>query len=454
MKKKNFIFISALCAFMSFSFVGCSDDDDPVLNVPNVSVTNVSFTDENPEALKISGTLSWTAPSSVENVTKYVIYGSSDAKSKNVKLGEVSVGTNSFQLTETVDLGYLLVVAANAEGEAGTCASVAVTDLAEDGSFMALYFLSSGSNTHNNSSLYMYDVAKEEVVPDYFLTQNGRGLGDTAQDMIVYGDKMYISVYGESTIEVTDLRAKSIKQIPTEGQPRYMVSNGGKVYVTYYNGYVARIDTASLTVEATVRVGRNPDQLAVANNKLYVANSGGMDYSTEIGYDKTVSVVDLSSFTETEKLEVVLNPTKVQADEQGNVYVISMGNYDDVPNTLQKINTATNEVSVLSDCPNATEMTYMNGKLYLYYAQWGAPSPTYLTYDTKAQTVGSSFITDGTAVNAPYAICNAGGNIYISESDYTNNGDIYGFGTDGKLIKKFEAGLNPMKVVLAQKDNI
>ena len=54
------------------------------------------------------------------------------------------------------------------------------------------------------------------------------GWGDTAQDMIVYGDKMYIAVYGESTIEVTDLKAKSIKQVKTEGQPRYMVSEGGK----------------------------------------------------------------------------------------------------------------------------------------------------------------------------------------------------------------------------------
>ena len=44
------------------------------------------------------------------------------------------------------------------------------------------------------------------------------------RDMIVYGDKMYIAVYGESTIEVTDLKAKSIKQVKTEGQPRYMVS--------------------------------------------------------------------------------------------------------------------------------------------------------------------------------------------------------------------------------------
>ena len=87
---------------------------------------------------------------------------------------------------------------------------------------------------------------------------------------------MYIAVYGESTIEVTDLKAKSIKQVKTEGQPRYMVSEGGKVYISYYNGYVARLDTASLEVEAKVKVGRNPEQLAVSSNKLSKRNGDGL----------------------------------------------------------------------------------------------------------------------------------------------------------------------------------
>ena len=60
----------------------------------------------------------------------------------------------------------------------------------------------------------------------------------------------------------------------------------------------------------------------------------------------------------------------------------------------------------------------------------------------------------GTSIQSPYSISAVGGNVYVAESDYKNNGDIYCFGGDGKLFKKFEAGLNPMKVVLAQKDNI
>lgn len=134
---------------------------------------------------------------------------------------------------------------------------------------------------------------------------------------------MYIAVYGSSIIEVTDLSGKSIKQIKSSGDallPRFFTANEGKVYVSLYDGYVARLDTASLEIEQKVKVGRNPEQLVVANNKLYVANSGGLDYNTPVGYDKTVSVIDLASFQETKKIEVVTNPVNLVTDSQGDVY--------------------------------------------------------------------------------------------------------------------------------------
>lgn len=460
MKKKKIILVSALCALMSFSFVGCSDDDEPIVpNVPNVSVSGINFQDMNPESAKISGTLTWSAPASVEGITKYVIYGSSNGTSKDVKVGEVSVGTNSYEIKDLPNLGYLLIVAANNGGEAQVSASFVVNDFVDDGSFMTLYFLSEGSKFEGHPGmLSRFDIEKGEMIKegdnfDYFEIQNGRKLGMTAQDMIVYGDKMYISMTGESTIEVTDLQAKSIKQIKTDGEPRYMVSNGGKVYVTYYNGYVARLDTASLEVEAKVQVGRSPEKLTISNNKLFVANSGGADFST-IGPDNTVSVVDLATFKEEKKIEVVLNPVNIEADEQGYVYVVSMGDYKDIPNTFQRINAESGEVTVVKDCPNVTEMTYLDGKLYMWYAQWdeNGLTPTYLTYDTKTQKVGENFISVGTKIASPYKISNAGGKIYVSNSVYKQTGEFYGFDTDGKMFEKFEAWYNPSKVVLVQKN--
>ena len=192
----------------------------------------------------------------------------------------------------------------------------------------------------NNAGLSCFNLNTLTMTVDTFMNVNEKGLGDTANDMIVYGSKMYIAVYGSSIIEVTDLSGKSIKQIKSSGDallPRFFTANEGKVYVSLYDGYVARLDTASLEIEQKVKVGRNPEQLVVANNKLYVANSGGLDYNTPVGYDKTVSVIDLASFQETKKIEVVTNPVNLVTDSQGDVYLVSMGDYGAIPNTFQRI---------------------------------------------------------------------------------------------------------------------
>ena len=63
-------------------------------------------------------------------------------------------------------------------------------------------------------------------------------------------------------------------------------------------GYVAKIDTVSLQVVDECIVGYQPEEMAIVGNKLYVANSGGYRVPN---YDRTVSVIDLKTFTEEKK---------------------------------------------------------------------------------------------------------------------------------------------------------
>lgn len=472
MEKKNWLFACALCACMTFSLVGCNDDDDPVTpTVPTEQVTSISFTDADLNEGKISGTLLWTAPSSVENIKKYVIYLSADGKGKDTKLGEVEVGTNSFTIPEgTTVAAYILVVASNDLGESEAIASFGIEDKGEpiapdvpEKAAIALsgaYVLSSGSQGSNNSSLTYYNFATKEIEPDLFTKTNNRGLGDTANDILIYGSKIYIAVYGSSVIEVTDLQGKSLKQITSDTSdplhPRYFTYNEGKVYVSLYGGYVARLDTASLAIEAKVKVGRNPEQIAIAHDLLYVANSGGADHNTEVGYDKTVSIVRLSSFTEKKKLDVVTNPGNLVRDNQGDIYLISLGNYGDILNTFQRIDTEKEEVKPV-EVTNATEMASVGDKLYLMYSQYDAnwqQTISYISYDAMNESViSTNFITDGTAIAKPYKLsADAASNyIFVTESDYVTNGNVYAFNFDGKLQFMFEAGLNPVKVVSAAK---
>ena len=319
-----------------------------------------------------------------------------------------------------------------------------------DSSANVCYVLNSGDWQSSNSSLTKYDLSTGVTVPNYFEFQNGRCLGNTANDMLVHGSKMYIAVSGESTIEITSLDAKSIKQIQCTGQPRYLAADGDKVYVTYYDGKVARIDTTSLEVDTMVEVGRNPEQLAVCGGKLYVANSGGMDYNTEVGYDKTVSVIDIATFSQVAKVEVACNPAVVVA--AGNeVYVASYGNYKDIPSTLQRIS-PDGSVAVVEECSNMTELCYNGGRLYGFFSEydeyWNSTT-TYLSYGVVDKTVDSPWIKEA-FLPAPYKVCAAGEYVCVTSSDYMNDGDTYLYDTDGMLVHTIPSGLNPVKAVVVK----
>ena len=78
----------------------------------------------------------------------------------------------------------------------------------------------------------------------------------------------------------------------------------------------------------TCTVGYQPEEMVIAGNKLYVANSGGYRVPN---YDRTVSVIDLTTFTEIKKIDVAINLHRLELDRYGNIYVSSRGDYYDTP---------------------------------------------------------------------------------------------------------------------------
>ncbi|MCW1734096.1 YncE family protein [Anaerorudis cellulosivorans] len=315
--------------------------------------------------------------------------------------------------------------------------------------------LCEGIWNHNNSTLAFYDLKSKATDLDYFTTVNENGLGDTANDMIKYGSKIYIVVNESGTIEVIDAATgKSVKQIEmktAEGssrQPRYAAAYGGKVYVTSYDDTVTRIDTVSLTIDGSVAVGRDPEGICIStkNRKIYVANSGGLDFPD---YDKTVSVIDLNSFEEIEQIEVGLNPYQVFADSQGDVYVSVRGNYADIAPSFKKISPLY-EVSAI---PNLTvsEFTIVNDKAYILYNEWGKESEVKV-FDCKTEeVVTENFVTDGTSILNGYKITADAysGDVYVTTSDYTTSGNVLCF--DNKGTHKFTlqgVGIGPNKIIL------
>lgn len=197
------------------------------------------------------------------------------------------------------------------------------------------YVVNSG-NMYNKieSSLTAIDYASSTATQKVFKAANGRPLGDTANDGIVYGNKIYLAVDQSNTIEVIDKKTKqSIKQIKTtdllgnaEGvHPRHIIADGGKVYFTTYGGYVAAVDTTDFALQKKWQVGSYPEGLVIGNGNLYVANS---NYGAGGG---NISCINLSNDNvETKNIEGVNNPTSIYY-AAGLLYVLDNPVYGPAP---------------------------------------------------------------------------------------------------------------------------
>ncbi len=322
---------------------------------------------------------------------------------------------------------------------------------ANDSPVAGLFVLCSGNMGNNDAALAYYDAATWQTSYNVFQQANGKRLGDTGNSMIVYGKKMYIAVSGSAVIFVTDLKGNLLKEITVPGEsanlsPRQFAKAEGKVYVSFMEGYAGAIDTSSFSVK-TVKVGPMPEGLAYANKKVYVANSDGYNWP----YGKTVSVIDAATFTVTKTLEVSNNPQTLHAVSDKKVYLISWGDYGDIPAKLQKINTYNDSVTEIEGVVPTNmaigkdEVAYILSSVY--DADWNQ-TITYSTFDISKDKLMGEFVSaaevpDGYSIFAEPVT----GDVYIGTSTYTSNGDVYVVSSEGKVVRKFDAGaLNPISI--------
>ena len=319
-----------------------------------------------------------------------------------------------------------------------------------------LYVLSEGLYGQNNTKLGLYSITGAAYTSDFFVQQNPTlplGLGDTGNDMIIYGGKLYIVM--NVTSNVTVLNASTGKLLDTISfkngnvakEPRFAIGTRGKVFVTAYDGTVSVIDTTTLKITKTITVGSNPEGIALSGDNLYVSNSGGFSYPI---FDSTVSVVSLTTLLETQKIKVGKNPGSITADDAGNVYVACTGDYNTNPAKLVKINTSTNTVIKSADT-TVGSIRFYNNLLYVTGGYYGIAKVRTLNTSDFAST-SLNFVTDGTTITKPYGvnINEENGDVYIMDAKTgIISGEVFCFDKSGK--KKFSfstsPAINPNKVV-------
>lgn len=322
-----------------------------------------------------------------------------------------------------------------------------------------LFLVNSGNSGSVIPGSLTYISRNGDAVQNVFRTANERTLGNTPNDIIVYGSKLYIVVTGENTVEVADrYTLKSITQINTtelmggdKGKmPRRLTAAGRYVFLSTFDGYVAAIDTAAYTAADIYQAGSYPEGMVVNGETLYVANS---DYGQ--GINPSVSAINLNTGVAAEqKNENIRNPTGL-ACYDNMLFMLDYGSYDaswnQVGAGVYKI--AGGEVTKVAD---ATMMALdaQRGLIYTINAPYTSlgTTPTFNVYNI-ATNEETTFIT-GEDIDSPAAITvdNISGEVYIASyrlspdtgyADYNSNGYVNRYSAEGKLIRQYEAGVSP-----------
>ena len=175
------------------------------------------------------------------------------------------------------------------------------------------YLLNEGNMGSNKSTLDYFDETTGTYIKNIYAERNPsavKELGDVGNDLEIYGSKLYAVINCSHKVEV--MRASDATRITKIDIPncRYALGHGRYVYVSSYvspiqddpkapRGAIFKIDTISLNIVDRIDVGYQPEEMAISNGKLYVANSGGYRAPN---YDTTVSVIDLNYFAVTKLL--------------------------------------------------------------------------------------------------------------------------------------------------------
>lgn len=329
------------------------------------------------------------------------------------------------------------------------------------------YLLNEGNMGSNKATLDYYDYETAVYTRNIYVEMNPdvpMELGDVGNDLKAYRGRMYAVINCSNKVEVMNLAdARRIGQIEIpncrsiafDGDYAYVTSYAGPVEITQdYSqlGYVAKVDLATLKVVDRCLVGYQPDGIAISGGKIYVCNSGGYRVPN---YENTLSVIDLETFRETERVPIAVNLSKVLADAKGRLWVSSRGDYFDVSPGLYLYDPAAGEVVKNFDNPVGS-MDLCGGKIYTVGSRFSYETMTTkvssAVIDTETLTVTDNFITDGTEtdIRMPYCVKvnPVTGEIYVTDArNYVNPGRLHCYSPEGGRLWTVRTGDIPAHIL-------
>ena len=333
-----------------------------------------------------------------------------------------------------------------------------------------MYLLNEGNMGSNKSTLDYLDLSASDSTVHYYRNIYSERnpstvmmLGDVGNDCQIYGSRLWLVINCSNKVEVA--RADDAVRIGKVDIPncRYVTFRDRYAYVSSYVGSTAatgdsplgsvyKVDTLSLQKTDSCAVGYQPEEMAIIDHLLYVANSGGYQGMTGHGYESTVSVVDTETMQEVGRIEVAPNLHRLKADRYDQLWVTCRGNYMDENSAiywLEKDSSGKMQVGGRLDQP-VSDLCIVGDSLYFYGSQWSevtmTNTVTYGIINVRTHQIVSTSLSDApeiSKVRMPYGIIvnPIHRDFYLMDAkNYVSSGELLHFLPDGTFNWKVRTG--------------
>lgn len=312
-----------------------------------------------------------------------------------------------------------------------------------------VYVVNEGNFQRANASLTFYVPDSNKAYQNVFTLANGRELGDTGNDIAIYGDKAYIVVSGSQKVEViSTIDHKSVGTLKLPGQRTpygIVVLSDAKAYVTnLLDSSVTAFNPSTLQIVFDrLRVGANPQGIASSNGKIYVCNSG-------YGYDNTLTVLNAGTGTLIKTIVIGDGPSEIGAGPN-NVLVVKC---DGRPDFANSANDTPGSISIInSENDVIISKTILPLVTYGHPGQMSVSSKGYGYFSGKTGIIRFSYTPstlniEGTPFSAMQAyslsIDDVTDHLYATDpKDFVQLGEVAIIDSKGIEIKRFTTGIIP-----------
>ena len=319
-----------------------------------------------------------------------------------------------------------------------------------------------GNFGDGNGSVSAYDPQTKQV--STLLS----GVGSILQSMHVRGDLGYVMANSSARIEIVKISTgERVGQISGLTSPRYMVAiDNNTAFVSnlfktgFTGGTVSVVDLNIASVVKTIDVGNNPEGVAAAGDKVFVANS-------EFGQGTTLSVISTTTEDVEDTIEVGCDgPRTLEVDREVELWVMCTGGFlfDD---NLNIIGETPGEIVLVDGVTGAIvdslqmagqietvgpgeDAFYSSGEQELYVV---VDQTTVLRINTGANVLADTLGPfDGDPIGA-VAYDATTEQLYLARvPSFVESGSVTIHDRNGRLLDSFRVGVAPTQILFVQEE--